>query len=67
MPGECGIDDEPGGWQLKSLCLTRAMCLWLNKGVDAMHYFCAYDRKALGMGLLPPELPKLRRRAASTR
>jgi hypothetical protein len=35
------------------------MCLWLNKGVDVMHYFCAYDRKAPGMGLLPPELPKL--------
>jgi len=59
VPGECGIADEPGGWQLKSLCLTRALCLWLNKGVDVMHYFCAYDRQALGMGLLPPGLPKL--------
>jgi hypothetical protein len=59
VPGECGIEDEAGGWQLKSLCLTRSLCLWLNKGVDVMHYFCAYDRKPLGMGLLPPNLPKL--------
>ena len=59
VPGECGIHDVAAGLQLKSLCLTRSLCLWLNKGVDVMHYFVAYDHDALGMGLLPPDLPKL--------
>jgi hypothetical protein len=35
------------------------MCLWLNKGVDTMDYFCAWEDKSAGMGLLPPGLPKL--------
>ena len=46
-------------WQLKSLCLTRSLCLWLNKGVDVMHYFVAYDRDPLGFGLLPAGVEKL--------
>jgi hypothetical protein len=59
VPGECGVRDEAGGWRLKTLCLTRSICLWLNKGVDVMHYFVAYDREPLGMGLLPADFPKL--------
>jgi hypothetical protein len=59
VPGECGITDEARGWQLKSLCLTRSVCLWLNKGVDAVHYFTAYQPKALDMGILPVALPGL--------
>ena len=59
VPAECGVTDEANGWQLKSLCLARSLCLWLNKGVDVMHYFTAYDRAALGMGILPADLPKL--------
>ena len=59
VPAECGIHQPEPGWQLKSLCLTRSLCLWLNKGVDVMHYFVAYDRDPLGMGLLPAELPKM--------
>jgi hypothetical protein len=58
-PAECGIHDADQAWNLKTLCLTRSLCLWLNKGVDAMHYFTAYDAKPLGMGLLPVDLPKL--------
>jgi hypothetical protein len=59
VPAECGIRDAQPGWHLKSLCLTRSMCLWLNKGLDVMHYFAAYDADPLGMGLLPVDLPKL--------
>lgn len=59
VPGECGITDVAQGWQLKSLCLARSLCLWMNKGVDVMHYFTAYDRDALSFGILPPDLPKL--------
>ncbi len=58
-PAECGVDDARKGWNLKTLCLTRSLCLWLNKGVDVMHYFAAYDADPLGMGLLPVDLPKL--------
>ena len=61
VPPECGIHDAQQGWRLKSLCLTRSLCLWLNKGVDVMHYFSAYDANPLGMGLLPVELRKLPR------
>jgi hypothetical protein len=59
VPAECGVDDARKGWNLKTLCLTRSLCLWLNKGVDVMHYFAAYDADPLGMGLLPVDLPKL--------
>ena len=41
------------------MCATRSFCLWLNKGVDVLHDFVAYDRNPLGMGLLPTEMPKL--------
>ena len=59
VPTQCGVTDESAAWRLKMLCATRSFCLWLNKGVDVMHYFVAYDRKPLGMGLLPVELPTL--------
>ena len=51
--------DEPGGWQLKSLCLTRALCLWLNKGVDVMHFSWPTIARRWAWGCLPPGLPKL--------
>jgi len=59
VPPECGVQEEEQGWLLKAKCALRSFCLWLNKGVDVMHYYCAYDDKPLGMGLLPPDLPKL--------
>jgi hypothetical protein len=59
VPAECGVEDARKGWNLKTLCLTRSLCLWLNKGVDVMHYFAAYDADPLGMGLLPADLPAL--------
>ena len=46
VPAECGVTDEPGQWRLKTKCLLRSMCLWLNKGVDTMHYFCAWRRRS---------------------
>ena len=59
VPSECGVANEAAGWHLKTVCATRSFCLWLNKGVDVLHYFVAYNRDPLGMGLLPTELPKL--------
>ncbi len=59
VAAECGVKDEEGAWRLKTLCALRSFCLWLNKGIDVMHYFCAYEAEALNMGLLPPDLKKL--------
>ena len=58
-PPECGVSDEAGAWQLKALCATRSFCLWLNKGVDVLHYFAAYEPHASGFGLLPTKLEEL--------
>ena len=30
----------------------------MNKGIDQLDYFCAYDEKPEGMGLLPVDLAK---------
>lgn len=59
LPPECGVNDEAGAWQLKALCATRSFCLWLNKGVDVLHYFVACDNQATGFGLLPTNLKQL--------
>jgi hypothetical protein len=59
LPEECGIHDEPRAWEIKTKCALRSFCLWMNKGVDVLHYFCAYENKALGFGLLPPDAAKL--------
>jgi hypothetical protein len=59
LPPECGINDDAGAWQLKALCATRSFCLWLNKGVDALHYFVAYESKATSFGVLPVNLKQL--------
>jgi len=59
VPPECGVHDERGAWELKTKCLLRSFCFWLNKGIDVLHYFCAYGRSPLEMGLLPPGLEKL--------
>ncbi len=59
LPTECGVNDDAGAWRLKTLCATRSFCFWLNKGVDALHYFDAYEPKATSFGLLPTDLKKL--------
>jgi hypothetical protein len=56
---ECGVKDDAGAWQLKSLCASRSFLFWLNKGIDALHYFDAYEKDAKSFGLLPPNLPSL--------
>ena len=58
-PPECGARNEAAAWRLKTLCALRSFCLWLNKGIDVLHYFCAYEGQATGMGLLPPDLKGL--------
>jgi hypothetical protein len=58
-PPECGITDDAGAWRIKTLCALRSYCLWLNKGVDVLDYFCAWEKKPDGMGLLPPDLARL--------
>ena len=59
VAAECGITDEAGAWDLKSKCALRSFCLWLNKGVDVMHFFNAYQKDPQDMGLLPADLAKL--------
>lgn len=56
---ECGVNDAAGAWRLKALCATRSFCLWLNKGVDVLHYFVAYQEEPTSFSLLPADLPKL--------
>jgi hypothetical protein len=59
LPPECGVTDEAGAWQLKALCATRSFCLWLNKGIDVVHYFVAHEDKATSFGVLPTNLKSL--------
>ncbi len=55
-PPECGVTDTAGCWKLKTQCALRSYCLWINKGIDVLDYFCAYDGKPTGMGLLPSDI-----------
>ncbi|MCS7187635.1 MAG: hypothetical protein RMK89_11880 [Armatimonadota bacterium] len=59
VPPECGIHDEQGSWLLKAKTVLRSFCFWLNKGIDVMHYYCAYGERATDMGLLPTNLMEL--------
>lgn len=59
LPPECGIEDAARAWELKTMCATRSFCMYLNKGLDVMHYFVAYEKKATSFGLLPVNLPDL--------
>ncbi|MFA0748987.1 hypothetical protein [Fervidibacter sp.] len=58
-PPECGVNDEQGSWILKAKTVLRAFCFWLNKGIDVMHYYCAYGEQPTDMGLLPTNLKDL--------
>ena len=58
-PAECGIHDEAGAWEIKTKCALRSYCLWMNKGIDGIDYFCAYEKDPMGMGLMPPNLVHL--------
>ncbi|HEX5176914.1 MAG TPA: hypothetical protein VFV83_07795, partial [Chthoniobacteraceae bacterium] len=59
LAAECGVTDEAGAWRLKTLCAARSFCLWLNKGVDALHYFSAFEKEPCSFGILPANLPSL--------
>lgn len=59
VPAECGVTEVEGGWDLKARCAVRSFVTWLGKGIDVMHYYCAYDADPLGMGLLPTNLDRL--------
>lgn len=58
-PVECGITDAAQSYHLKTLCMLRSFCLWLNKGVDQLDYFAAYEEKPEGFGILPTDFLKL--------
>lgn len=59
LPPECGVTAPADCWDLKTKCALRSYCLWINKGIDVLDYFCAYDHAITGFGLLPPDLTKL--------
>ncbi len=63
LPPECGVSDDAGAWRLKALCATRSFALWLNKGIDVLHYFDAYEETASSFGVLPVNLKQLPREA----
>lgn len=58
-PPECGVTDEKGAWSLKAKTVLRVFCFWLNKGIDVLHYYCAYGERPTDMGLLPTDLRQL--------
>ncbi len=59
MPPECGVTDEHGSWLLKAKTALRSFCFWLNKGIDVLHYYCAYGEQPTDWGLLPTNLRHL--------
>jgi len=59
VPAEAGVTGDDAAWKYKAKCALRSYCLWLNKGVDTLHYFCAHAKKPGGMGILPVDLVKL--------
>ena len=59
IPEEVGIKDDDGCWQIKAQCALRATAFWLNKGMHRLEYYCAFDSKPQGMGLLPTTLATL--------
>lgn len=58
-PPSADVKDDAGSWDLKAKTALRSFALWLHKGIDAMHFYSAYQDKASGMGILPPNLPQL--------
>jgi hypothetical protein len=58
LPPECDVKDISAAWDLKTKCVLRSYCFWLNKGIDCLDYFCAYNDRPLDFELLPPELKK---------
>jgi hypothetical protein len=58
-PPECDVTDPAGCWDLKTKCALRSYCLWINKGIDTLDYFCAYEHDVKGMGLLPPDITSI--------
>lgn len=59
LPAECSVSDPAQCWDLKTKCAVRSYCLWINKGIDVLDYFCAYQREPTGFGLLPANLTRL--------
>jgi hypothetical protein len=59
LAAECGVNDDPGAWTLKTKCALRSYCLWLHTGIDVLHFFAAWDKEAGQFGLLPVDLPAL--------
>jgi hypothetical protein len=59
LAAECGVNDEAGAWRLKTLCAMRSFSLWLNKGIDTLHYFNAFEKEPRSFGLLPTTLLSL--------
>lgn len=59
VPGEVGIEDVDRAWDYKARCALRSFCMYLSKGVTALHFFAAHERSPTGMGLLPADLVRL--------
>ncbi len=55
-PPECGVNNPQNAWDLKAKVAVRAYPFWLNKGIDMLGYYDAYDPNEVGFGLLPPAM-----------
>ncbi len=53
LPADCGVTDEATAWELKSKVAIRSLCFWLNKGIEHVDLFSAFDKNPLGYGLMP--------------
>jgi hypothetical protein len=59
VPAEAGITDPLAAQEYKAKCTLRALLFWLNKGINRLAIYCAYDSSDTGMGLLPASLSPL--------
>jgi hypothetical protein len=59
-PPECDVTDPAVATRMKTKSIIRAFSMWLNKGLDVMHWFGASDGSPMGFGLLPTNIKDLK-------
>lgn len=60
-PAESDMSSDPAViMRMKSKSITRAFSMWLNKGLDVMHWYCAVDANPTGFGLMSANFKDLK-------
>lgn len=57
---ESDVTDPAVAERMQTKAIIRAFSMWLNKGLDVMHWFDAGGAYPMGFGLLPPNLKDLK-------